>query len=144
MHRIASEAEGILEPGLRRSEGRDSVADAISEGACRVAVEVGAKAIVVPTFSGSSARKVARFRTPVPVIALSPREDTLRQLSLVWSVISRRIDAFGSIEDAVDTCRDIAREVCGSDGVVVLAAGLPLGEPGRTNLIKVIGLGKDV
>jgi pyruvate kinase len=140
MHRIAGEAEGILEFGLRWEEDDVSVADAISEGACRIAMEVAAKAIVVPTFSGSSARRVARFRTPVPVIALSPREDTLRQLSLVWGVVSRSIQTFGSVEDAVETCRSIAREVCGTEGTVVLAAGLPLGEPGRTNLIKVLDL----
>jgi pyruvate kinase len=140
MHRIAGEAEGILEFGLGPEGRGSSVADSISEGACRIALEVGAKAIVVPTFSGSSARKVARFRTPVPVIALSPREDTLRQLSLVWGVVSRSIQTFGSVEDAVETSRSIAREVCGTEGTVVLAAGLPLGEPGRTNLIKVLDL----
>ncbi len=143
MHRIAREAENILEFGVKWEDDDVSVADAISEGACRIAMEVGAKAIVVPTFSGSSARRVARFRAPVPVIALSPREDTLRQLSLVWSVMTRFIETFGSVEDAVETSRGIAREICGAEGTAVLAAGLPLGEPGRTNLIKVMELGED-
>ncbi len=140
MCRIAAEAEKALQCDLEMAGEGELTEEAISEGACRVAIETGAMAIVVPTFSGSTAVKVARFRPPMPIIALSPNEETLRRLCLVWGVISQRIDPFGSVEDAIVSSRRAAAKICGREGLVVLTAGLPLGEPGRTNLIKVVDL----
>ncbi len=140
MHRIAAEAEKVLQCDLEVTGDGGSTEEAISESACRVAIETGAAAIVVPTFSGSTAIKVARFRPPIPIIALSPNEATLKLLCLVWGVIPQRIDPFGSVEDAIESSRRAATKICGREGRVVLTAGLPLGEPGRTNLIKVVDL----
>ncbi len=140
MQRIAAEAEKALQCDLE-TVGEDGLTEeAISESACRVAIETEATAIVVPTFSGSTALKVARFRPPMPIIALSPNEATLKRLCLVWGVIPQRIDPFGSVEDAIESSRRAAAQICGREGRIVLTAGLPLGESGRTNLIKVVEL----
>ncbi len=114
----------------------------ISRAACLLADEVGAAAIVAGTTSGSTARMVARFRPPQPVIGLTTDPVTLRQMALSWGVTPALVPPLGSTEEMFDMAATWARDnglARGGDRLVV-TAGVPLGVPGTTNLLKVVQL----
>jgi pyruvate kinase len=113
--------------------------DAISHGACLMAREVGARAIVTPTESGMTARLVSRHRPNHPIIALSPNEETVKQLSLSWGVIPITVDKFKDTDDMIEKAKRAAVEMgfAKRGEKIVLTAGLPIGIPGNTNIIKI-------
>lgn len=65
--------------------------EAIADGACKTAHSTGAKAIVVFTHSGFTARLVSKIRPHMPIIAFTPDENVLRRLQLYWGVSVRLI-----------------------------------------------------
>ncbi len=117
-----------------------TTADAIANVACRLAADLEARAIVAATASGATARLVARYRPPVPVVALTPRVEVLRQLGLSWGVIPAAVEAFPSTDAAWDLARAWVLEhgLASSGDRVIVVAGTPLNTPGTTNLVKVV------
>ncbi len=116
-----------------------NVADGIVAAAREIAETTDIKAICCFTESGSTAGKVARERPFVPIVALSPKTEALRRISLVWGthcVATGPIDRFKSaVISAVRAVRDFgfAEE---SDQIVV-TAGIPFNVPGTTNILRV-------
>lgn len=110
--------------------------EAIAEAACEVAEEVGAAAIVVPTQSGTTARRVASCRPKCPILAFSPVPEVVRQLGVVWGVRAEQVPPFG--DDPLEEIRTYARRHV--RGKVVVTAGWPFREHGRTNLVVVIAV----
>ena len=117
----------------------DSDTDAVMAGAVMTAREVCAKAIVVLSHSGRTARLVARRRPSVPIVALTDLEHVVRQLSLVWGVETIHI---GSIETTEEIFAMIRGKVAaaGYTGRIVLTAGIPTRERARTNTIHVFDI----
>ena len=117
---------------------RSGVSEAISYGACEVAARVGAAAIVSATFSGATARAVARSLPAQPIIAISPRQRVVNQLALSWGVCPLRGDERGSFEEVVREAADLvlAQGYARRGQVVVITAGLQTNRTGKTNLIK--------
>ncbi|MBI4744056.1 MAG: pyruvate kinase [Actinobacteria bacterium] len=117
----------------------ESVTDAISFGACKLANDLKAKLIVVPTQTGYTARNVSKYRPAVPVFALSSEVETMRQLSVSRGIRSFLINPSRSIDDVFNQAVDI----CIKEGNVkkgekiVITAGALVNVPGTTNLIKV-------
>jgi pyruvate kinase len=113
--------------------------DAISYGACLLAREVDARAIVTPTESGMTARLVSRYRPNHPIIALSPNEETVKQLSLSWGAIPIKVDKFKDTDDMIEKAKRATVEMgfAKRGEKIVLTAGLPIGIPGNTNIIKI-------
>jgi len=118
---------------------RDYTPDAISYGAYLLAQEVDAKAIVTPTESGMTARLVSRYRPVHPVVALSPNEGTIKQLSLSWGVVPLKVDRFVDTDDMIEKAKRITVEMgfAKRGEKIVLTAGLPIGVAGNTNIIKI-------
>ena len=118
---------------------RGSTPDVISYGACLLAREVDAKAIVTPTESGMTARLVSRYRPSHPIIALSPHEETIKQLSLSWGTIPIKVDKFVDTDDMIEKAKRITVEMgfARRGEKIVLTAGLPIGIAGNTNTIKI-------
>jgi pyruvate kinase len=137
MRRILEQAETALEP--RTDEMGAGVSDLIAHAACNVATRLGAAAIVVATRSGFTARKVARHRPRLPVIALTPDEGVRRRLSLVWGITALRM----AWEENPEVLLTRFREPLRASGLVapgarvVVTAGWPSGERGTTNLVHV-------
>ncbi len=120
------------------ASGGAGISDAISYGACEVAHRVGAAAIVSPTYSGATARAVARNLPAQPVVAISPNPRVVNQLALVWGVTPLLGAQRGSFEEVVREAVELVLErtfACRGD-VVVITAGLQANLPGKTNLIK--------
>jgi pyruvate kinase len=149
MARIAKRAEThAVQRGTWRSEHAhhegDAPAlatDAITLAAVTIAKEIGAKAIVCGTSSGSTARMVARHRPHVPIIALTTNRGTLNYTCFMWGVE-------GVIEPSVVQNTDLmfeaserivkARGLAAVGERIIIVAGVPLGSgSGMTNMIKV-------
>lgn len=115
---------------------------AISRAACYLAQDIDPAAIVASTTSGGTARLIARYRPAVPLLGLTPNPSTCRQLNLSWGVIPALISAFDDAEQMFDLARQWIAEhgLAGSGDRVILTAGVPLGQPGTTNLLKVMDL----
>lgn len=141
---LADRANGIaLAPRDRRfADGSSTSGEAIAHASRLVAAEVGAAAIVIPTASGETARLVAATRPPVPLLALSSSEETLRQLGLVWGVTARRIPPSSSTEEIFLHCRTetLASGIAEAGARVVLTAGVQGEVSGSTNLLRVLEL----
>ncbi len=116
-----------------------SVTDAIGQATVEIACEVGARLIITSTRSGYSARMVARHRPDIPMLAVTPREETRRRLALVWGAQSELIPESHDQEQVVEAALEAARRahLCERGDRVVLTAGAPPGIPGRTNMIQV-------
>ena len=118
--------------------------DAITAAARSVALTIGAKCMVVFTSLGTTVRRAAKGRPPVPILALTPSEDTARALALTWGVYSRVDDYFGEdvefndvLKKAVGTAKDVGFLDDDLD-VAVVTAGLPWGTPGASNVLRVV------
>ncbi len=114
-------------------------ADAIITAARQVAQTIKAAVIVTYTTSGSTALRAARERPAVPILALTPRQDTARRLTLCWglhSVIGEDAHNFG---DMVDKARKVAKHqgFARTGDYIVVTAGEPFGTPGRTNVLRI-------
>lgn len=113
--------------------------DAISHSTCSMAMDVHAKAIVVNSISGRTARMVSRFRCPIDIIGTTTREKSWRKLNLSWGVTPVLSEAFSSMDvmfwQDLKVAREILRLQKGDN--VVLTGGMINGDPGNTNTIKV-------
>lgn len=112
----------------------------ISRGACLLALDLGAAAIVATSSSGSTARLVSRFRPSAPIVALTDHMETRRQLTLSWGVIPHLVAAFIDTDQMFSTARSLAieKEVAEAGDCLVITAGVPVGTAGTTNLLKVM------
>ena len=113
--------------------------DAVSHGTCAMAVDVGAKCIVVNSLSGRTARMVSRFRCPVDIIGMTHSEKGWRKLNLSWGVTPVLCKKYDSIEAMFADDLKQAKEVfpLKEGDNVVLTGGLLDGSSGTTNMIKV-------
>ncbi len=114
--------------------------DAITAAARSVAETVSAAAIVTFTTSGSTTLRASRERPPVPILALTPKGGTARNLKLAWGVHTVEVDGFEDLDAMVAAAIRCAREaglVAGGERLVV-TAGLPLGTPGMTNMLRIV------
>ncbi len=148
MHRIAMTVEA--DPNYRsiidaqRAEPEATTPDALMAAARQVATTLKAAAIVCWTGSGSTGLRAARERPEVPVVALTPVENTARRLSLAWGLHCVLTEDARDIDDMVDrACRIVFQEGIAMPGQrVVITAGIPFGTPGATNLLRVAYVGQ--
>ena len=143
MNKIALRVEKAIDYEKILSERSLSVkptnSDAISHATCQVALDLKAKAIVTFTLSGSTARMVSRYRPPVPIIAASTRDSTVRKLALSWGVYPFKSDELENTDDMIEKSKKIALKtgLAKSGDKIIITAGIPFKIPGTTNLLKV-------
>jgi pyruvate kinase len=135
MDRILAEAEPLLEP--RRELLGPDPAEAIAHAACSIAERVNASAIVVPTSTGSTARRIARYRPRIPILVLTNSEPVRRALGLVWGVTALSAPWFTETAPVLERFREVVRGLVSSGATVVVTAGWPFARPGTTNLVHV-------
>jgi pyruvate kinase len=132
-------------PPLPPLEGA-SVADAITTAAAQVGMTVGARALVAFTQTGDTARRLARHRSPIPLLAFTPTQAVRSQLSLTWGVETFLVTPVEHTDDMVRLVDaaliDIDRLHAGDR--VVIVAGSPPGIPGSTNALRVHRIGDAV
>ena len=135
-------------PGIlyaQRPQPEPTGADAISLAARQIAETLNLSAIVCFTSSGTTGLRAARERSQVPIIALSPVIQTARRLSVVWGLHCVVTEDATDLDDMVDrACRIVFREEFGKPGDrVIISAGVPLGTPGSTNMLRIAYIGSD-
>lgn len=145
MTRIACQIEPSLDyeeqlrPASDRRKKPFSVADAISHATCQIAFDLGARAIITSTQSGSTARMVAKYRPQAPVLAATPSIHVARTLSLSWGVIPMQVPSTNSTDATLDAGIQAAVNsgLVKRGDLVVITGGLRTGIPGTTNLLQV-------
>ena len=117
--------------------------EAISQAVAHTSINLGVKAVLAPTESGNTAKMIAKYRPGVPIIAVTGSINTAHMLTLVWGVtpiVTARVKTTDEIlELAVDAALKDGHVDHGD--VVVITAGVPVGEAGTTNLMKVHVIG---
>ena len=125
--------------GIQYETDYSDLTNAICDAACTTARDVKAKAIIAVTKSGSTARRVSKFRPKVPVVAATPVVKTFHQLALSWGVLPvlalDQTSEESLFTHAIDCAKNIDLVSVGDQ--VVITAGTPLGMAGTTNTIKV-------
>src|ERR687890_811155 len=150
MERICRTAEEAINYGrdipASASWGRGDRYDAVTHAACELAEDLQAEAILTSTQTGLSCIRVARFRPPNKILAISPIEHTVRMLALVWGVTSIHGDQAGSLEDRFGGAIEAAREGghLKNGDEVILTGGTAGSVPGSTNVVEVSTVGEDV
>jgi pyruvate kinase len=140
MDRIARSAEQSLAPrAFDELPAEPGTSDAISRAAHLIARQIGAAAIVTPTWSGSTACLVSRFRPRQPILASTPNEAALDCLALSWGVVPLKTSRSDSIDGMVRETIRAARQagLLESGQHVVVTGGVPLQVTGTTNFIRV-------
>jgi pyruvate kinase len=125
-------------PGVPTTTG-----GAIARAAAEVGAVVNATALVAFTMSGETARRLARYRSPIPLLAFTTLQATRSQLALTWGVETFIVPPVSHTDDMVRQVQkallDIGR--CGQGDKIVIVAGSPPGTPGRTNALRVHRIG---
>ncbi len=115
----------------------------IAKAAAEVAERVGAAYLVAFTQSGDSAKRLSRYRGPIPVLAFTPEAKVRSQLSLTWGVETFKTSFVEHTDEMVrqvdEQLLEIGRVTEGE--VVVIIAGSPPGIPGSTNALRVHRMG---
>jgi len=143
MAQIAMETEGQLpyEKMLtERGEWLEPQTDElISYNACHTAFMLNAVAIIAPTQSGSTARRISKYRPQMPILALTSSARVRNQLLLCWGVQSYQIAELSSVNEFFAEATVLAKELglAKPGDLVVITGGIPLGIAGSTNLLKV-------
>jgi len=147
MDRIATavESDAIYQSIIdaQRAAPEENTPDAIMAAVHQVTHTVHARAIVCWTKSGSTGLRAARERPEAPIIALTPAPATARRLSIAWGVHCVLTEDAHDLDDVVERAAQIAyREGFAKPGErIVITAGVPLGTPGSTNLLRVAFVG---
>ena len=147
MDRIATAVEsGPLFQSImdsQRATPEETTPDAIMAAVHQITHTVHARAIVCWTGSGSTGLRAARERPEAPIIALTPSVETARRLSIAWGLHCVMTDDAHDLEDVVERAAAIAYEegFAKPGERIVITAGVPLGTPGATNLLRVAFIG---
>jgi pyruvate kinase len=122
-----------------QSPARAEIADAIGLAMRSVAHLLDVAATVAYTSSGYSALRLARERPRAPIIGMTPRLATARSLALVWGVHAVLTHDVAAVAEMTEfACTTALREGLAEPGqTIVIAAGMPFGAPGNTNLLHI-------
>jgi len=143
MARTAARAETDLDfEAIRRAHAASRCADpteSAAEAACMIAHDLRASAIVCNTSSGFTARMVSKHRPDTRIIAVTPSDQTLRRIALFWGVCPVLVPRSRNTDEM------LRRAITGAvqsgavqrGDLVIITAGVPIGIPGHTNLIKI-------
>ncbi|MBC3025292.1 pyruvate kinase, partial [Staphylococcus hominis] len=123
-----------------------SLVNAIGVSVAHTALNLNVKAIVAATESGSTAITISKYRPHSDIIAVTPSEHTARQLALVWGaypvVKKGRKTTDDLLNNAVATA--VATEKVGNGDLIIITAGVPTGEKGTTNMMKLHLVGDEI
>lgn len=143
MDKIARRAEESFNyrsvVSTRRREKHGNMTEAIGQAAAYTAINLKVKAVLAPTRSGQTAKMIAKYRPGCPIIALTSSEKHSKKLSLVWGVYSIIGKDVRSIDEVIQNSVDesVIHGYVENGDAVIITAGVPVGEVGTTNLMKI-------
>ncbi|MFE0690555.1 pyruvate kinase [Streptomyces sp. JH002] len=118
---------------------------AVARAAAEIGDFLGATLLVAFTQSGDTARRLSRYRSPIPVIAFTPDPATHAQLTLTWGVETYLVPTVRSTDEMVSQMDEQLLRIgrCAKGEIVVVTAGSPPAMAGTTNLVRVHHVGED-
>lgn len=143
MHNIASRAESALDHkrilSNRSKESETNITDAIGQSVAHTALNLSVNAIITPTESGHTTRMIAKYRPKAPIVAVTSHPSVYRRLNLVWGVYPQLGEVANTTDDMLEIAvqESINSEIVKHGDLVVITAGVPVGESGTTNLMKI-------
>lgn len=143
MNNIASRAETALDHreilSNRRKNTEHNMTDAICQSVAHTALNLDANAIVTPTESGHTARMISKYRPKAPIVAVTSDDYICRRLALVWGVYPQKSIRATTTDDMLEFAVEasVNSTIVKHGDLVVITAGVPVGEAGTTNLMKV-------
>ncbi|MCS6892667.1 MAG: pyruvate kinase [Rhodovarius sp.] len=140
--RVEGDADWRAATAAARPPPEPSSADAIAAAARQVAETIGAEAICAFTQTGSTVLRVARQRPSCPILGLSTSLATARRLACVWGVHPLVVDPIHSMSEMVRRASRAALDegFARQGQEIVVVAGVPFGQPGTTNSLRVARL----
>ncbi len=144
MSRVAERIEASLKYekilAKKRIGSFQTVADAISHATCQTAMDLKAAAIITSTQSGSTARMVSKYRSPAPIVAVTPSDRVAQQLTISWGVNPVLAPAAQNTDQMFDLSIEGAKKAgfVNANDLIVITAGVRTGVPGSTNLLQVL------
>jgi pyruvate kinase len=144
MARIVTAAEALsLRAEHSLSRLPTTTGGAIARAATEVAAIVGARALVAFTLTGETARRIARYRSPIPLLAFTTEQMTRGQLAFTWGTETFIVPNVRHTDEMV---RQVERSLlelgrCVVGDKIVIVAGSPPGTPGKTNALRVHRIG---
>ena len=120
-------------------DSNTTITHAISHATVTTAHDLGAKAIITVTKSGSTARMISKHRPQSMIIGCTTNDTVCRQMSMSWGVVPLMCDEKRNTDELFSHAVDVARKngLVEKGDTVVITAGIPLGISGTTNMLKV-------
>lgn len=143
MARIAIRAESAWTQGELPTPsdfgGNEELESAVGHAAQHLAELLRAKAILVYTTTGQTARLISCHRPLIPILALCPTPEAARRCSMMWGVRTALVEQVTGTAHMVRLSQENAHRFMGAreGDILTIVAGTPFGTPGKTNLIKV-------
>ena len=111
----------------------------ICYSAFQMSEDLAIKVMVVMTESGNTGNTLSSFRPRSVIIAMTPRENVYRRLSLSWGILPVKVKKFRSTDQMLDFNKKflINNNIIKIDDMFVMTAGVPVGITGTTNMIKI-------
>ena len=143
MERVIHESEynidylGLMDKATR-TENQD-ITGIISHSVIDGANRIKANAIITPTNSGYTAKKMSRFRPPCVIVAVSPNLETVKSLNLYYGVVPILVKEFDSLDKMIKETRNIAIEILNlkEKDKIIITGGYPFKEVKHTNFMKI-------
>ncbi|MEE1942202.1 pyruvate kinase [Streptomyces sp. TRM 70361] len=144
---VAAAEEDMLAKGLpplSQSHKPRTQGGAVARAAAELGDFLGAKFLVAFTQSGDTARRLSRYRSPVPVLAFTPDPATRAQLNLTWGVETFLGPVVESTDEMVEQMDEQLLRIgrCQEGDKVIVTAGSPPGVPGTSNMVRVHHIGE--
>ncbi|MFR9727421.1 pyruvate kinase [Streptomyces sp. MS19] len=149
MSRIVTAAEDVLLAGglapLTDENKPRTQGGAVARAAAEIGDFLDAALLVAFTQSGDTARRLSRYRSPIPVVAFTPDPATHAQLTLTWGVETYLVPTVTTTDEMVAQMDERLLRLgrCAQGEIVVMTAGSPPATPGTTNLVRVHHVGED-
>lgn len=143
MSRIAVKAESVLDYKTileKRSKSSElTMTDAISQSVNHTAMNLDVDAILTPTVSGNTARMISKYRPKAPIVAIAFDDKVSRRLALTWGVQAIKGEYAYTTDEVLDLAieRGLQANAFSRGDRVIITAGVPVGERGTTNMMKV-------
>ena len=119
---------------------KNDVSDAIANSASRIAKTIQATCIVCLTSSGSTARRISKYRPQVPIYSMTNNAHIISVSELMWGVTPYLIPLTEDVQESIDLAIQFLKErhMVAQGNRVVFTLGIPMGVSGSTNLIQVV------
>jgi len=124
---------------MKEKRGRILPSDAIGYSAREMALDIGAKYIVVATISGSTARMISRNRPQTPIIAVSPNKKLVNKLSLLWGINSYFMPFSASTNEWIKKTENLLKKegLVKKGDTIIMVAAYPFDIVCHTNLVRI-------